>query len=132
MTDVAVFASRPPLRCFEIIDLRTGARCGGDAAVARRRGATQPVGYFCGAHAMAGDDPIRDDDVFRRVSVTLDILFAGVSWDRTIAQAEALAGLEALVDAAGGVINLSACRSQLGRVGPLPARVAAREPGGEG
>lgn len=132
MIDIATFAARPPLRCFEIIDLRTGARCAADAVAARRRGATQPVGYFCRAHAITGDDPIRDDDVFRRVSVTLDILFAGVSWDRTIAQAEALAGLEAIVGAAGGVINLAACRSQLGRVGPLAARRAGGEPGGEG
>lgn len=128
--ELAAFAVRPPLRCFEIVDLRTGARCGELAVWSRPTNGARPLGYFCSAHSFPTDEPIQDDAPFRRVGITLDVLFAGVSWDRSKAHAEAVERLEAAVQALGGVINLQTCRSQVGRIGPVPRAGAGNGNGG--
>lgn len=84
--------------------------------------------FFCAEHSQPGDEPVTDDVVFRLVSITLDVRLCGVSHVPGFAHAEALARLERAIEAAGGVINLHACRSQLARLEPQLA-IGAQKPG---
>lgn len=130
-TNLASFMVRPPLRCYEITNSLTGARCGDPAVFTRPAAHGQARGFFCREHSLAGDEQIRDDAVFRRVSITVDVLFSGVSWDRSKAQSEALSRLERCVAEAGGVINLHSCHSAMGYVGRPPGRRGANRGAGE-
>ena len=58
--------------------------------------------------------------MFRRVSLTLEVLFAGVSHIPAMAQIEAVARLERAVEAAGGIVSLNAASSTVGRYEPPP------------
>jgi hypothetical protein len=88
------------------------------------------VGFFCELHRQPGDVPIAPPFIFRRVAVTLEVLFAGTSSNATLAQIEAVSRLEQAVQAAGGVINLHSARSTVGRyVAPASP---PRKPAGKG
>lgn len=87
-----------------------------------RRGLTdQIVGYFCDRHCETGDVAIPESYLFRRVSIVAEISFAATTFDRGLAQAEALRALEAGVEGVGGTINLHTVTSQIGRYRP-PSR----------
>src|SRR6266542_1545939 len=84
--------------------------------------------FFCALHSLAGDVPVPDDALFRRVTVTLEVMLCAVSSNPGVAHAEAVEQLERVIAGAGGVVNLHACRSQLGRWAPQPA-VGPQKPG---
>jgi hypothetical protein len=90
-----------------------------------------PEGYYCDRHRRPTDEPIAAEPLIRRVSVTLEVLFAAVNWlPGPGPQLEALARLETAVEEAGGVINLHAVNSVMGRCAGLAvARQADRGPG---
>lgn len=76
--------------------------------------------FYCVEHSRAGDEAIPDDAIFRLVAVTLEVRMCGTGRTPGIAHAEAIAQLERALEAAGGVINLHACRSLLARQEPRP------------
>lgn len=71
--------------------------------------------YFCDAHRSASDVPLPSSGVIRRVSVQVQVLFAGASWVPTEAEREAVARLEQAVDRAGGLLSLSSVSSSVGQ-----------------
>jgi hypothetical protein len=128
MSDIPTFLVRPPLRCFAWVTDPTTRICGQLAQWSGRRPGDERLQFFCASHSQAGDEPIADDAVFPLVTVTLEVLFSGVSYRQAIAHAEALGQLEQLVAGAGGLINLQACRSVTGRGAPQ-APIGRQRPG---
>jgi hypothetical protein len=88
----------------------------------RRNGINGSPIFACSVHALRGDEPITDEAIFRLVSVTMEVRLCGAGESPGMAHAEALSRLEEAIAAAGGVINLHACRSLLARAEPQPAR----------
>jgi hypothetical protein len=134
MGDVPEFQIQPPLRCFHKPIVSPADAC---AAPARwlRGGPNEPAhGFFCDAHRETGDVPIPPSFLFRRVAVTVQVLFSGASLFPVIAEAEALAKLRGAVEGVGGVMNLHALTSVLGRHtaprAPDASRVDERRPKG--
>lgn len=128
MAELATFTVAPPMRCSERLGHLLGFYCGQGAAVMRPVQAwTQPE-YFCPQHAKPGDVPIAGPLIFRRVTVSLDVLFAAVTFTPVTAQAEALAALEVAVEQAGGLINLHGVTSAIGCWKP-PAAVGQGQGG---
>lgn len=110
------FVVRPPLRCYHRLADRPGLICAELAVRFRPECNGDEGAFFCAAHARPTDTAIPDAAAFRRVSVMLEVCFSGVSLLEAVAHAEALDRLERAVAAAGGVINLHACRSVVGRL----------------
>ena len=128
MADIPLVVVRPPLRCFSRRQDPPGEICDWEATFVRHSRAGVPPTFLCSAHSQSGDEPITDDVVFRLVSVTLEVRMCGVSHVPGFAHSEALARLERAIAAAGGVINLHACRSQLARLEPQ-APIGAQKAG---
>lgn len=130
MGDVPRFVVAPTLRCQEPLEPGGWKVCGAPAVALRRGVGEMPAGYFCGEHARLGDQEIPPAYLFRRVSVTIDVLFAGASMLPGQAEHEAVERLRELVASAGGVINLHAASSAVGRYeAPAPP---PRTKGGRG
>lgn len=120
MADVPQFHMRPPLRCFARLENSPGTICAAAAAWERPASSASPGGFFCDAHRGPGDTNIPDAALFRRVGITLEVWFAGVSFTAGLAQAEALSRVERAIEDVGGLVNLVACRSEVGRLRPAP------------
>lgn len=120
MGDVAQFQVRPPLRCYQQLPDSAIATCGDLAEYQRIGAGGLQVGYFCAAHRQATDVPIAGATTFRRVSVQIELLLAGTSPIPAMAQAEAVARLEAALERIHGLVNLSAVTSAIGRYEPPP------------
>jgi hypothetical protein len=128
VADVPRVKVRPPIRCCQRRPGTSVVYCGQDARFLRfTSGAPLPT-FFCGHHSRPTDEPIPDDAIFRLVSVTLEIHLCAVSQAPGMAHAEALNTLERVIESAGGVINLHACRSLLAR-GELQPPIGAQRPG---
>ena len=120
---------RPPLRCFELDPSRPAGVCARPARWSAPLSLRGELAFYCDDHRPMRAAPVSLDALFRRVSITADVLFSGTSFDRARAHAEALAQLEYAVEAAGGLLNLHVCRSEVGRLelaggpsGRAPAR----------
>jgi len=89
-------------------------------------------GYFCDQHRPIGAIAIADDAVFRRVKLTVQVILGGASWDKSIAQTEALRRLERAVHLLGGYLDVVSVTSEVGRGGPQACAPGAglRELGG--
>jgi hypothetical protein len=124
MVDMARFTAAPAPRCFYCGEESEPFACGEAACWMRPGPADYPAGYFCPAHRAEGDVPIPPDYVVRRVSIVLEVVFAGTSWSDGHARAEAVCRLEEAVQGAGGLISLSQVSTALGR---RAAPVAAGE-----
>lgn len=122
MSDVARFSFVPPLRCFHAEWNRAAHVCGAPARWTRVSGDTQPGPFFCDEHRGPKDTPIEGALLVRRVTLTLDVSFAGASAMPAIARADALARLERAIADIGGVINLHQVYDVVGRYEPPPAR----------
>src|ERR671918_350946 len=118
MPDVATFVAVPTLRCHELVDHSPRAVCGVKAEWMRPGSHELPVGYFCSQHRASTDVRIPESFLFRRVSVTLDVLFAGASMAQALSQAEVVDRLERVIESAGGLINLHTVTSAVGRYSP--------------
>lgn len=124
MGDVAQFTILPPLRCYQQLPDSEPGICGEPACQQRVTAGGLQIGFYCAKHTRPGDTPIATTVTFRRVSVALEIVFAGTSPIPALAQAEALRRVELAVEQAGGLLNLSAVTSAIGRytVPPAPER----------
>lgn len=122
MSDVARFTVVPPLRCFYQLEDSLSDVCGALARWQRVCGDGAICAYFCDEHASPTDTPIAGAQLVRRVTVTLDVSFAGASLVPALARRDALARLEAAVRAAGGLINLHAVYDAVGRFEPPAPR----------
>jgi hypothetical protein len=117
----------PALRCFERCYDREPFVCGNPASWMRANSNVFENAFFCTEHRGADDEPIPGTFFARRVSVAADVLFAATSSKPESAQREALGRLERAVERAGGVINLHAVTSLVGRyTGQAPALPAGR------
>jgi hypothetical protein len=128
MPDVPVFHIRPPFRCWHPIENRPGRVCGELAAWSSPAGASARPGFFCSAHKREGDTAIANDEPFRRVSITLEVLLNGTSYEEHAATMEALSVVERALENAGGLVNLHTSHSEIGRWRPsvpLRASIAA-------
>jgi hypothetical protein len=74
-----------------------------------------PIGYFCTQHRADRDLAIPPDCVVRRVAVNLNLLFSGVSWDRSVAHAEVVDRLDRVLGRELAVVNLRTVVSAVGR-----------------
>jgi len=129
VADIPCIVARPPLRCFFLDGDRLGQVCARDAVFVRPSSAGVAPQFFCAEHSRDGDEPVTDDVVFRLVSITLEVRLCGINHVPGFAHSEALSRLELAIAAAGGVINLHACRSQLARLepqAPIGAQPAGR------
>lgn len=118
MADVPMFAVCPPLRCGFPVDPLNFAFCGELAYWQRPGGEFDPVRFFCQKHRLAGDEPIPEYTMFRRITLTIDVVFAGVTLRQREAELEAFGRLQALLEAHGGLVNLHQVRSDVGRRRP--------------
>ena len=131
MPEGARFLIRPPFRCFQPLESSPGRVCGERAEWASPLDAPARRGFFCAAHAMRGDTKITNDLPFRRVSITLEVLFTGTSFEEHAATMEALSRVELAVERIGGLVNLHACHSEIGRWRPsVPLRASLAGWGG--
>jgi hypothetical protein len=117
MADAPQFSIVPPLRCCEVVNSPYPEFCG-ELAVVRRPGSTYWFDeFFCRAHSTPADVPIADNQAFRRVHLVVDVYFAACSVSPAVAQTEAVGRLELAVRDAGGLVNVQAVRSTVGRDG---------------
>lgn len=111
-------ADLPTLRCAKRVEGRPGDVCAVAATHVRPGSVWFAATHFCAAHALPCDVPIAGQQVFRRVRVSCDVLFAAVDPNQSIAQAEALLQLELAVKAAGGLLNVDRIVSNVVRWAP--------------
>lgn len=130
MADVANFSLAPPLRCGELLGNSPRTWCGAPASHFRPRVSEFPDGYFCASHARPGDQPIADSFLFRRVSVQLEVLLAGVTWQPGDADHEAVELLNRVIERAGGLVNLRTVTSAVGRYSPPAPQTRGPKPRG--
>lgn len=121
MSELPTFVVAPPIRCFHRHEDHELAPCGQGARWIRWRKSVLPQGYFCDRHRAPGDEPILAEPLIRRVSVSLEVLFSATNWIAEPGQVEAVARLERAVESAGGVINLHAVTSVIGRCAGWPS-----------
>ena len=88
--------------------------------------------FYCYRHRREGDVPLAGEVLFRRVSITLEAVFAASSSVPMVAKIEALARLDRAVKGAGGFVNLHAVTTVVGRGRPPPAPGEGRGESGKG
>lgn len=118
MPDAPKFLVVPPLRCGAPREDSPRSFCGERAVYERPDPDFTPVRFYCGKHHQDGDTPIAADVLFRRLTLTLDVLFAGVTLTDELARAEAYDRLAHAVEDLGGVISLHRITSEVGRYSP--------------
>lgn len=96
----------------------------------RLDGAGVVPAFYCDDCRADSDAPIADDALFRRVAVTIDVVLCGTSSSEAAARREALLLLERAVHGIGGIINLHAMTTAIGR--RAPQAPAPRPPAGKG
>jgi hypothetical protein len=121
MPDVVPFTVKPPLRCFGRREFARDQFCGARACWMRPSMHGGIVQFFCDRCKGSTDVPIADDAIYRRLTVSLDVMFAAVDLVPSTARAEVVARLEQLLQHAGGVICLHGITEQVGRGGAQPA-----------
>lgn len=125
MADAPRFTVPVRLRCCQREGFGFPSACGAPAYYARPGGNGFPEGYYCPEHKRKGDLPIPANHLVNRVSIQAEIVFSGTSWGSAPAQTEAIERLQAVLERAGGVLNLVTVQSAIGRYeaprsGPLP------------
>lgn len=126
MADVARLVALPMIRCYQQLRNSEIGICGEQAYFERLSNAGFQNGFYCAAHTRAGDRPIAPEVLLRRVSIVLEVSFAGTSPIPSMAHAEALYRLERCVETAGGLLNLTNVTSVMGRYTPPPAPAKGR------
>jgi hypothetical protein len=132
VSDLARFAICPPIRCCASTPNGVRLVCGEGAYYQSPPIPGTLPAYHCAAHRTADDRPMDPAVIFRRVSVTVEVTFAGASQAPVAARAEALARLEQAVEGVGGLINLCAITDVLGRYEPPERGRAGRPRRGKG
>jgi len=124
MPDAPAVQVVPPLRCQHQNQNRGDVLCGRPAEWMRPGTAALPPRYFCGWHKRKTDVAVPETGVFRRVSVTVQVLISGASWTPRVAESEAVEQVRAAVERVGGVSSLVSATSHV-------VRWALRPPVGE-
>jgi hypothetical protein len=133
VADVTPFGVTPPFRCFGRPELPENLVCGARASWMRPAVNGAIAQFFCDRCKGKNDVAIASDVLFRRLTVSLDVMFAAVDLVPGAARAEAVARLELLVQQAGGVICLHGITEQVGRkAAPLPPGVKTAGKGNRG
>ncbi len=122
----------PPLRCGHRDESPERQVCGAVAMRFRPGPNWFTPEYFCQDHSRAEDLGIPTAHIFRRVRVTVDVLFAGTSMEGPAAHAEAVARLERAVTAAGGLLEVDRVRSAMVKSMPLQPAQQAIDAAGKG
>jgi hypothetical protein len=117
MPDVQEFLVRPPLRCFGRPSLSKDLVCGARACWMRPAPNGDTPRFFCDRCRGQNDVPIVKDTPFRRITVSVSIMFAAADVHPLHAEAEAVARLEQLVQHAGGVMDVHGVMQQIGKGG---------------
>lgn len=118
------FQVMPPLRCSHVYENPDRNFCGALASYMRAATVSDGFRFVCEQHREASDVAIAGELAIRVVSLHVEILFAGVVPFPRIAEVEALMRLHAAVADVGGLVNLVAAGSELGRwTPPRPADV---------
>jgi len=128
MPNEPVFLVRPIFRCCEPVENSPRRRCARPAPWSSPADTPRHITFRCDDHKRENDRPVELDALFRRVSITAEILYSGISMDQTAAIAEALATLELAVEQSGGLLNLHTTHSAIGRwkaTAPLRSSIAA-------
>jgi hypothetical protein len=129
--DVPTFAIVGPFRCCWSGGLAARSLCNATADYMTPARAGVPQSLFCAAHRPMTAVPIAGGLLLRRVSLTCQVLFTGHGVNPPFDEAEALEQLERAVNLAGGLLNLHAHSSVLGRYDvPRPRQVGAGRPRG--
>jgi hypothetical protein len=129
MTDplahVPSVAYAPPARCYFRAAFPHGSVCGEIATVARPGNHWFATEYFCDRHRGPADVSIAAVHVFRRVRLSLDVLFAGVHYNAPIAHTEAVARIERALLPIGGLLDIKGVSSSVVKSSPEPGRAGA-------
>lgn len=110
-----LFGVAPALRCCHVRETDPLVFCG---HLAQWRGARLPtgaIGFYCDEHRASSDQAIAGEELFRRVCLTVQVFVAAATDRPYVAEGEAL---ELLIQEArrfGGVVNLVAASSEVGR-----------------
>ena len=115
MPDLPEFLIRPPFRCHELGENGSKRACGKPAQWAPSADDSERRGFYCQDHKRESDQRILDTAEFRRVSVTLEVVFNATSFDEAAAIAEVVRTAEVALERAGGLVNLHTTHSQIGR-----------------
>jgi hypothetical protein len=126
VSDIPEFTVLPPLRCSMPFAGAAHVWCGDRALWMHVGESPLRTQFFCERHHGDRDVPILGEIVLRRVSLVVEVLFAGVTFVPGPAHAEALSQLEAAVDLAGGILNLHSASSAIGRWTPPSSRGLGR------
>src|SRR4051812_49050114 len=114
MNDGPLFVAAPPLRCQRPRKASSPQLCGEIASWMQPGNDVFMPTYVCDLHRDPSCVSIPSAGVFRRVSVQVEVLFSAASWSKNEAQAEAVARLERIVQAAGGLLSLTTVTSAVG------------------
>jgi len=128
MPDVNVpeFSIQMPMRCYHLVGPSRLAVCGEIASWMRPAASSFDATYFCDRHHVAGDVPLPESYVFRRVNISAQLLIASAARSAIDAQVEAIAKLDQALAAAGAVPDWLRVWSTLGRFTARPPAGPAR------
>ena len=119
------FTVCPTVRCTRRLGDEAYQVCGQPAThVVRGKWWFEDRG-FCAACAPETAEPLPADLAVRRVRLTLEVYVAGTHGSAPAAQQEALAHVQAALEAAGAIVEVLEARSTFGRY-PAPVPVPAR------
>jgi len=121
MSDCPAFLVNPLRRCFGQGENRFENICTKPAAWMRQNVHGELPAFFCDDCHRPGDEPLAPDALYRRVSVKIEVLVAGVGYTPGLAHAEAVALVERALAGTGGMLNLVAVASTIGRQAPQGA-----------
>lgn len=124
MADDQVFRVRVPVRCFARAQKPSGLLICGAEAHWQRAGVNGRGSFVCDEHRQPGDQPIAFPAHIPRLSVVVELVVAGASWNPGHAKAEAVERLIAAAGSVGAVLNLHSVLFTAGRYEP-PAPEAA-------
>lgn len=118
MSDLVTFTVRPPLRCFGRWPFARGIVCAKPAAWMRPPINGACAQFFCDRCRQPSDVPIASDAMFRRLTVSLDVMYAACELLPAAAEEEATDRLWKLIEPSGGLICIHGAVHQVGRWQP--------------
>jgi hypothetical protein len=126
---MAKLEKAPTLRCSHRQFSSPAPVCGRPASVERVDPETDARTFLCRAHARDSDYPLVEPSIVRLVTVSCELVFAGVSSAADVSQAEAAAAVELAALGAGAVLSVRSVTSTLARYYPSVGAIGtARRP----
>jgi hypothetical protein len=126
------FTVCPPLRCCFPVNHPSRDLCGEIARwMSSEKDPVVPA-FYCDKHKFSNDVPIAGEQLVQRLTLHVDVLFTGVTLAGPRAREEAIERLQAVVAAAGGLLNLHSLSSETGYAAVQPAGEAGKGERGRG